>query len=102
MRTMLLAAASVVTLATLGTGLGTGPAHAVGVRYPFCIQGDRYEGLSNCSYETYEQCLATASGIGQNCIANPYYAGDRDPRSYLNVPPRERRDDGNFFNLFFR
>jgi hypothetical protein len=96
MRTMILAAASLAALATLGAV----PAHAVGVRYPFCIQGDRYPGLSNCSYETYQQCLATASGIGQHCIANPFYVGDNDPRSYVNTPPRQR-DEGNFFGLFF-
>ncbi|MBR0872491.1 DUF3551 domain-containing protein [Bradyrhizobium tropiciagri] len=95
MRTMILAAASVVALAAYGTA----PAQAVGVRYPFCIQGDRYPGLSNCSYPSYQACLATASGIGQSCIANPYYAGDNDPRSYLNVPERDRRE-GNFFDLF--
>ncbi|MFB9267924.1 DUF3551 domain-containing protein [Bradyrhizobium erythrophlei] len=96
MRRLILAAASASALAFLAAA----PAHAVGVRYPFCMQGDRYPGLSNCSYETYQQCLASASGIGQNCVANPYYAGDRDPRSYLNIPPRERRE-GNFFELFF-
>ena len=95
MRTMILAAASVVALATVGTA----PAQAVGVRYPFCIQGDRYPGLSNCSYPSYDACLATASGIGENCIANPYYVGDNDPRSYRRSPPRERRE-GNFFDLF--
>ena len=97
MRTMILAAAATVVAFT---SFGTAPAHAVGVRYPFCIQGDRYPGLRNCSYPSYEACLATASGIGQNCIANPYYAGDNDPRSYLHIPPRDRRE-GNFFDLFF-
>ena len=96
MRRLILAAASVTALASLAAT----PAHAVGVRYPFCIQGDRYPGLSACSYPSYEACLATASGIGQHCIANPFYAGDDDPRSYLHIPPR-RRDDGNFFELFF-
>ncbi|WP_407152305.1 DUF3551 domain-containing protein [Bradyrhizobium sp. ORS 86] len=95
MRRLILAAASVSALVSF---TGT-PAHAVGVRYPFCIQGDRYPGLSNCAYESYQQCRATADGIGQNCVANPFYAGDSDPRSYLNVPPRERRE-GNFFELF--
>jgi hypothetical protein len=95
MRTMILAAASVVALGTLGTA----PAQAVGIRYPFCIQGDRYPGLSNCSYETYQQCRATAEGIGQDCIANPFYAGDSDPRSYLRTPLRDRRE-GNLFDLF--
>ncbi len=95
MRRLILAAASAGALALIAAT----PAHAVGVRYPFCIQGNEYPGLSSCYFETYQQCLATASGRGLNCIANPYYAGDRDPRSYLNVPPRERRE-GNFFELF--
>lgn len=97
MRTTILlaAAASVAAFATLATAPA---AHAVGVRYPFCIQGDRYPGLSNCSYPSYQACLATASGIGQTCIANPYYAGDNDPRSYLHTPARERGD--SFFDLF--
>ncbi|WP_426442858.1 DUF3551 domain-containing protein [Bradyrhizobium genosp. P] len=77
------------------------PVQAVGVRYPFCMQGDRYPGLSNCAYETYQQCQASAAGIGQNCIANPYYAGDSSPRSYINIPPREH-DEGSFFGLFIR
>ena len=65
-------------LAATGSALvGSAPAHAVGTRYPFCIQGDRYPGLSICSFETYEQCRATASGRDLNCIANPYYGGDR-------------------------
>jgi hypothetical protein len=36
------------------------PAEAVGTRYPFCIQGDEYPGLSNCTFTSYEQCQATA------------------------------------------
>jgi len=96
MRTMILAAVSMAALATFGTA----PAHAVGVRYPFCIQGDRYPGLSNCSYPSYQACLATASGIGQSCIANPYYAGDNDPNSYLNHSRRPPQDP-TLFDLFF-
>ncbi len=84
MRTMILAAAS----GGRTRRFGAAPAHAVGVRYPFCIQGDRYPGLSTCSYPSYQACLATASGIGQTCVANPYYAGDNDPRSYLHIPAR--------------
>lgn len=65
-------------LAASGLALmGSAPAHAVGTRYPFCIQGDHYPGLSNCTFETYEQCQATASGRLLTCIANPYYDGGR-------------------------
>ena len=42
--------------------LGAAPAEAVGTRYPFCLQGDEYPGLSNCTFTSYEQCQATASG----------------------------------------
>ena len=98
MRIMILAAASAITIAF--ATFNTTPAQAVGVRYPFCMQGNRNPGLSSCVYQTYEQCQATASGLGQNCIANPYYVGDSDPRSYLHSP-RTRRDDGNIFELFF-
>ena len=42
--------------------LGTAPAEAVGTRYPFCIQGHEQPGLSNCTFTSYEQCQATASG----------------------------------------
>ena len=52
--------------------LAAAPAEAVGTRYPFCIQGDDYPGLSNCSFASYEQCQATASGRSLTCIANPY------------------------------
>lgn len=54
------------------------PAEAVGTRYPFCIQGDDQPGLSNCTFTSYEQCAATASGRRLYCIPNPYYVGDRD------------------------
>jgi Protein of unknown function (DUF3551) len=54
------------------------PAGAFGTRYPFCLQGDEYPGLSNCTFTSYEQCQATASGRRLSCIQNPYYdPGDR-------------------------
>ena len=60
----------------------TAPAEAVGTHYPFCIQGDEYPGLSGCSFTSYEQCQATASGRFLYCMANPYYkAGGPVPRA---------------------
>jgi len=73
-------------LAVLAAGglaaLGAAPAEAVGTRYPFCLQGDEYPGLSYCTFTSYEQCQATASGRFLYCIANPYYVGESEP------PPR--------------
>ena len=55
------------------------PAEAVGTRYPFGLQGDEYPGLSYCTFTSYEQCQATASGRYLTCIANPYYIGQSEP-----------------------
>ena len=57
MRRAILAALTASGLAALFAA----PAEAVGTRYPFCIQGDEYPGLSNCTFTSSEQCQATAS-----------------------------------------
>jgi hypothetical protein len=66
------------------------PAEAVGTRYPFCLQGDEYPGLSYCTFTSYEQCQATASGRFLQCIANPYYVSESEPPSaaYRPLPGR--------------
>jgi hypothetical protein len=75
-----------LVLAVLAAGglamVGAAPAEAVGTRYPFCIQGDEYPGLSNCTYTSYEQCQASASGRFLYCVENPYYNPGGDPRAY--------------------
>jgi Protein of unknown function (DUF3551) len=77
-----------VILTLLATGglalVGGAPAHAVGTRYPFCMQGNDAPGLSDCSYTSYEQCQATASGRFLYCIENPFYnpGVEYDPRAY--------------------
>ncbi len=48
--------------------IGTMPAHAVGDRHAFCLQGDEFPGLSNCTYDTYAQCMASASGRFLTCV----------------------------------
>ena len=63
--------------------IGAAPAQAVGTRYPFCIQDQDNPGLSNCTFTSYEQCQATASGRFLYCVENPYYnPGEPDPRAY--------------------
>ncbi|MDE5453944.1 DUF3551 domain-containing protein [Bradyrhizobium sp. CSA112] len=70
--------------------LGAAPAEAVGTRYPFCLQGDEYPALSHCTFTSYEQCQATASGRFLYCIANPYYVGASEPppAAYRPLPGR--------------
>jgi hypothetical protein len=42
--------------------------------YPFCITGENYgSAVGDCSFDTYEQCRATASGRFDSCRANPFY-----------------------------
>jgi Protein of unknown function (DUF3551) len=41
----------------------------------FCTDGAGRDnsGAPNCVYYTWQQCLASASGTGMHCEANPYY-----------------------------
>ncbi len=65
------------------TLFGAAPAHAFGERHPFCLQGDEWPGLSNCRFDSYAQCQASASGRALTCIANPYFSGQSDdPYAY--------------------
>ena len=41
--------------------------------YRYCIQGDEY-GAGECSFSTYQQCQATASGLTAYCGTNRYVA----------------------------
>lgn len=63
---------------------GSGPAAAAPV-YPYCFSlRDAYQ----CEYSSYGQCMATASGIGGECIVNPIVAfAPPSPQ-----PPPTRRD----------
>jgi uncharacterized protein DUF3551 len=80
--------------------LAASPAEAVGTRYPFCIQGPEQPGLSNCTFVSYEQCQATASGRRLYCIPNPFFAGESDdPRAYRGRRPQPAPSPG-FFGLF--
>jgi hypothetical protein len=75
-------------MASATAAVGTRPAEAVGTRYPFCIQGDEQPGLSNCTFVSYEQCQATASGRRLWCIPNPFYVGDGDDSRASRGPGR--------------
>jgi uncharacterized protein DUF3551 len=58
--------------------------------YPFCIKGQGYiTPTGDCSFDTYEQCLATASGRRNYCDVNPYF---HDPsKSYVTRPKKRSR-----------
>ena len=57
---------------TAFTALAAMPAQARD--YPYCIRGCNFgSGLGDCSYSSYQQCQATASGLVGTCAENPFY-----------------------------
>jgi hypothetical protein len=74
--------ATLAILALLAAGAAvtasSGPAAAFD--YPYCIQGRGWGVPGDCSYRTYAECMATASGRNVYCNANPRVAFRRQPR----------------------
>ena len=69
MRTALWGVAAFGAVATLGA------LPAVARDYPFCIKGcDFGAGRGDCSFSSYQQCQATATGRDATCAENPYYS----------------------------
>ncbi|WKA32010.1 DUF3551 domain-containing protein [Bradyrhizobium roseum] len=67
------------TTLAIATGLlavasiaGAAPASAYD--YPYCLQGRGVGIPGDCSYRTYSQCQASASGRGLTCNINPRVA----------------------------
>jgi hypothetical protein len=58
MRTML----AILALLAAGTAARAGSAFPVSYDYPWCVYGGELGYSGDCSYETREQCLASASG----------------------------------------
>jgi hypothetical protein len=65
---------SLPALIAIGLVAAVDTASAAAGSSPFCIQGcDFGGGLGDCSFSSYAQCQATASGRDASCIANPYF-----------------------------
>jgi hypothetical protein len=81
MRTVLLAA---VAVTGFGLGLAASATPAQAGQFPICLhwKGDFVE----CRYSSMAQCMASASGIGADCLPNPAYAG-----YYVEEPAPPRR-----------
>jgi hypothetical protein len=59
--------------------------------FPFCITGcDFGGGRGDCSFTTYQQCLATASGRDASCAANPYFKANDELQPYSSRRTRRR------------
>jgi len=59
--------------------------------YPWCAQySSNMGGSMNCGFTSFNQCMATVSGIGGFCIQNNTYQPPVAPGSSA---PRQRRRD---------
>ena len=86
MRLLRLATVALATLA-LPAVLAASSAHAYEKPYdpyPWCARyGGHMAGASNCGFLTWEQCMATVSGVGGFCEPNQFYNPRRAaPRHY--------------------
>jgi hypothetical protein len=63
-------------LAALSTAIfifGAAPPAVAEITYPVCMAGGYDSRALHCDYTDFDQCRATASGIGGSCTLNPYY-----------------------------
>ena len=83
MRKVMLA---MLALTAVGVGSTAGPAPAAAQDYPYCIQGGGWGIPGDCSYATYAQCMASASGRRVYCNINPRVAfGQQQQRRHKRV-----------------
>jgi hypothetical protein len=84
MRAILLGFGILVVLSAAGVQ----SASAATAPRPWCVRDGSFgRGSWDCTYHTFQQCLASASGNGGSCEQNPRYRGpEKQPRR-----SRERR-----------
>jgi hypothetical protein len=84
-------------ISIVAAGIGT---RAEAENYPWCA--DYSGGGTNCGFVTFEQCLATVSGIGGFCNRNTQYVpgapGDFNPPG----PPSQIVETSYDFHLIGR
>jgi Protein of unknown function (DUF3551) len=87
MRNLMLAIATAAVAGVIAMA-ASGPAAAYD--YPWCAQGRGVGIPGDCSYQTYNQCMASASGRNLYCNVNPRVAFGRAPRRGYYAPYPER------------
>ena len=89
----------ILSVLALGAVYAGGVAPAAARDYPYCLQGPETGVPGDCSYSSYAQCRASASGRLADCNLNPRvaFAGPRGPGGYdrdgYGPPPRGYRGD---------
>jgi hypothetical protein len=65
---------AMMTVLAAGAATFIGSAPAAAYDYPYCLQGRGVGIPGDCSYATYAQCMASASGRALYCNINPRVA----------------------------
>ena len=71
---------AMLVLLAAGSATMAGTTPAAAYDYPYCVQGRGVGVPGDCSYQTYGQCMASASGRGVYCNVNPRAALNQQPR----------------------
>ena len=70
---------TVLALMAFGAVCAIDTAPAAAKDFPYCIKGcDFGDGAGDCSFSSYQQCLATAAGRDATCAANPHFSQNAD------------------------
>jgi hypothetical protein len=77
---MRIAMAAIVALSAVSAVTVASPTPASAYDYPYCAQGRGFGIPGDCSYSSYGQCMAAASGRGLYCAVNPRAAYNGGPR----------------------
>jgi Protein of unknown function (DUF3551) len=57
----------------------------------FCTFGGSRSGIPDCAYHAWEQCIATARGLGRYCGENPFWRANQEPSSTQGKGRRRHR-----------
>ncbi len=74
------AALAMVALSAASAATIAGPSPAAAFDYPYCIQGGGWGVPGDCSYRSYAECMASASGRRVYCNINPRVAFGQERR----------------------
>jgi hypothetical protein len=78
MRNLMLAT---VVLSVAGIATLAGAAPALAYDYPWCVRSAEFDFNPDCSFRSYAQCMASASGRPASCYINPRVAYGRPRRA---------------------
>jgi len=74
------AMSAILVLAAATAAVVANPSPAAAYDYRYCLQGRGIGIPGECSYSTYGQCMASASGRGLYCNINPRFAYGQQAR----------------------